>query len=54
MEQTNATYSSPKSGVTGSLVLYVRNGQSLPDTDPWLNNPDPYVKITAVDSPGNP
>ena len=52
VEQTNAMYSCPKSGVTGSLVLYVRNGRSLPDTDPWLNNPDPYVKITAVDSSG--
>ena len=32
--------------------MHVRNGQSLPDTDPILNSPDPYVKIVAVDSSG--
>ena len=53
VEQANLLYSCPKSGVTGPLVIHIRNGQSLPDTDPWLNDPDPYVRITAVDSSGN-
>ena len=53
VDQTNNLYSCPKSGVTGPLVVYMRNGRSLPDTDPWLNSPDPYVKVTAVDSSGN-
>ena len=53
IEQTNILYSCPKSGVTGPLVVHVRKARSLPDTDPWLNDPDPYVIITAVDSSGN-
>ena len=49
IEQVNLLYSCPKSGVNGSrLRIVVRNGVSLPDTDPLLNAPDPYVRITAV------
>lgn len=51
-EQANSLYSCPKSGVTGPLIVHVRNARSLPDTDPPLNSPDPYVRITAVDSAG--
>ena len=53
VQQTNRLYSCPKRGVTGRLVVHVKYGKSLPDTDPALNDPDPYVKITAVDSAGN-
>ena len=53
VQQANLLYSCPKSGVTGLLVVNVKNGRSLPDTDPIWNAPDPYVKITAVDSTGN-
>jgi len=52
-EQANRLYSCPRRGVTGVLVVHVRNGQSLPDTDPIWNAFDPYVKITAVDSTGS-
>ena len=51
VEQANSLCSCPRrGGVTGVLVVYVRSGQSLPDTN---TTPDPYVKITAVDSSGN-
>ena len=49
-EQANRLYSCPRHGVTGVLVVHVKSGQSLPDTNAA---PDPYVKITAVDSSGN-
>jgi len=49
-EQANHLYSCPRRGVTGVLVVHVKNGQSLP-----YNNtvPDLYIKITAVDSSGS-
>ena len=50
IQQANTLYSCPKSGVKGELVVHIRNGQSLPDTDPAGNSPDPYVVVTAVDS----
>ena len=53
VQQTNNLYSCPKCGVTGRLLVYMKNGQSLPDTDPIWNAPDPYIKITAVDSASN-
>ena len=52
-QQTNRLYSCPKRGVSGLLVVHVGRGRSLPDTDPIWNAPDPYVKITAVDSSNN-
>jgi len=52
-EQANRLYSCPRRGVTGVLVVHVRNGQSLSNTDPIWNASDPYVKITAVDSTGS-
>ena len=52
IQQANSLYNCPKRGVTGVLVVHVRNGQSLRDTDPILNSPDPYVKIVVVDSSG--
>ena len=51
-DQANRLYSCPNRGVTGVLVVHVRDGRSLPDTDPIWNLPDPYIKITAVDSSG--
>ena len=52
VQQANLLYSCPRSGVTGLPVIHIKSGCSLPDTDPALNSPDPYVKITAVDSSG--
>ena len=37
----------------GILKVYVRYARSLKDTDPWLNDPDPYVRVIAVDSEDN-
>lgn len=51
--QTNRLYSCPKQGVQGFLMYRVRRGTSLPDTDPVLNDPDPYVKFTSIDSDKN-
>ena len=48
IQQVNLLYKCPISGITGRLRIKVRNGVNLPDTDPWLNSPDPYVKITGV------
>ena len=53
VEQAKRLYSCPKRGTRGRFVFFIGNGQSLPDTDPIWNAPDPYVKITAVDSAGN-
>ena len=52
-QQANRLYSCPKRGITGVLVVHVGNGRSLPDTDLIWSDPDPYVKITAVDSSNN-
>ena len=53
IQQANILYSCPaRRGITGSLRVHIRNGQSLPDTDPAGDTSDPYVKITAVDSSG--
>ena len=52
IEQVNRLYSCPANGVVGILKIYVRYALNLPDTDGWLNKPDPYVKITAVDHNG--
>ena len=48
IQQVNYLYKCRGFGITGRLRIKVRNGVKLPDTDPWLNSPDPYVKITAV------
>ena len=48
IQQVKLMYKCPISGITGRLRIKVRNGVNLLDTDPWLNSPDPYVKITAV------
>lgn len=37
----------------GILKVYVRYARNLKDTDPWLNDPDPYVRVIAVDVEGN-
>lgn len=34
---------------TGNLKVYIERASSLRDTDGWLNKPDPYVRVTAVD-----
>ena len=53
IQQTNTLYSClARRGITGLLRVHIRNGQSLPDTDPAGDTSDPYVKITAVDSSG--
>ena len=49
-QQVNSLYKCPKPGVTGRLRIRVKSANNLPDTDPWLNAPDPYVRITAVRS----
>lgn len=36
----------------GHFKVKVRYGRNLPDTDPKYNDPDPYVKIIAVDTNG--
>ena len=51
IQQANSLYSCPKRGVSGTLVVRIRNGQSLPDTD-YFSVPDPYIKLTAIDSSG--
>ena len=48
IQQVNYLYKCPGFGITGRLIIKVRNGVNLPDTDPWFNSPDPYVEITAV------
>ena len=48
IQQVKLMYKCPISGITGRLRIKVCNGVNLPDTDPWPNSPDPYVKITAV------
>ena len=48
IEQVNLLYSCPKTGTYGRLRIKVRCAVNLPDTDPWLNAPDPYVRITAI------
>ena len=39
--------------VQARLKVYIRYARNLPDTDPWLNDPDPYVRITALRSSGS-
>ena len=53
IEQAKRLYSCSGRGVRGALIFQVQRGVSLPDTDPVLNSPDPYVKFTIVDSGGN-
>ena len=50
--QVKRLYSCPGGGVRGFLTVKARRGSSLRDTDGWLNRPDPYVVVTAVDSNG--
>ena len=55
VQQANSLYSCPTTGrgVNGTLVVYIRSGQSLPDTsDSFRSFPDPYIKLTAIDSSG--
>ena len=40
--------SSAHNSQRGHFSFYVGAGYNLPDTDGWLNDPDPYVKVTAV------
>ena len=54
IQQANSLYGcSAKRGVQGLFFVRVKIGRNLPDTDPWHNSPDPYIKITAVDSYGS-
>lgn len=51
--QTKRLYSCPGRGVQGFLILNVERGINLPSTtENFFGAPDPYVKITAVDSDG--
>ncbi len=50
--QTNRLYTCPGRGIKGILKVYVRYARNLIDTDPLFNDPDPYVRITAVDANG--
>ncbi len=51
--QTNRLYSCPQPGIRGLLIIVIRYGISMRDTDGWLNNPDPYVSLKAIDSQGS-
>ena len=55
IEQANRLYSCPNSGVQGLLYVKVIQGYSLPDTDDesFWDDPDPYIRLTFVDSNGN-
>jgi len=35
-----------------NLRFKIRYGRNLPDSDPWLNDSDPYVKVIAYDHDG--
>ncbi|XP_064402748.1 zinc metalloproteinase nas-14-like [Halichondria panicea] len=37
---------------TMNLQVYIRYARNLRDTDPWLNDPDPYVRVQARRSSG--
>ena len=52
IKQTNRLYSCPQKGIRGFLSIQVKQGYSLRDTDGLWNDPDPYVRITVVDSKG--
>ena len=49
IQQANRLYSCSGSGVYGILTVKVRYGVNLKDTDGFLNLPDPFVVIVAVD-----
>ena len=51
IEQTNRLYSCPMPGEQGTLVVYIKNGRNLENTD-ITSDADPYVKVTAVSSSG--
>ena len=50
--QIKRLYKCPGPGQRGLLMLYIRNGVNLEDTDPIFGDPDPYVKVRAIDSNG--
>lgn len=54
IQQANILYSCPKRGEKGVLIVHIKSGESLPNTDSilGLGKPDPYVKVIAVDSSG--
>ena len=52
-QQANRLYKCAGHGIRGSLIVQVRLGYNLKDTDSGSDLPDPYVKITAVDSDGD-
>ena len=39
--------------VCGHLKVKIRYARNLPDTDPIWNDPDPYVKVSAIKPDGN-
>ncbi|XP_064387793.1 uncharacterized protein LOC135335979 [Halichondria panicea] len=43
IRQTNLLYGCP----VMNLEVYIRHARNLRDTDPWLNDPDPYVRVQA-------
>ena len=50
--QLNRLYKCPGPGQRGVLVLYIRHGVNLENTDVF-SDPDPYVKVRAIDSNGH-
>lgn len=48
-QQVSHMYNCPGTGTLGRLEVFIRYARNLPDTDPWLNDPDPYVRISAYD-----
>ncbi len=52
INQANVLYACSFSGSLTNLQVYIRYARNLRDTDPWLNNPDPYVKVQARQASG--
>ena len=46
--QTCSTSCSCSGNLHGNLKVRVKFARNLPDTDGWLNRPDPYVTVTGV------
>ncbi len=53
INQVNLLYACSFSGSLTNLQVYIRHARHLKDTDPWLNDPDPYVRVQARRSSGN-
>ena len=50
--QVQRLYKCPGEGQEGLLILYIRNGVNLEDTDWFAGDPDPYVRVKAITASG--